>query len=124
MKDYIERQKDLLSKKYGKDELVAALLKDIKELKFEKGQMQSEIDELIDAKNQAEKRAAIHLKEINDLTIEKKALNEKIRVLELMSKQEYREYQRDKIVLIYKGKLKKLKQQLELLKEKNALNRF
>ena len=48
MSDYIQRQKDLLSQKYGKDELVAALLKDIKELKFEKGQMQSEIDELKD----------------------------------------------------------------------------
>ena len=48
MKDYIQRQKDVLSQKYGKDELVAALLKDIKDLKFEKGQMQSEIDELTD----------------------------------------------------------------------------
>jgi chromosome segregation ATPase len=118
MGDYIQRQKDLLSQKYGKDELVAALLKDIKDLKFEKGQMQSEIDELVDVKNKAEKRVAIHLKEINDLTIEKKALNEKIRVLELMSEQEYREYQRDKIVLIYKDKLKKLKRELELLKQR------
>jgi hypothetical protein len=48
MSDYIQRQKDLLSKKYGKDELVAALLKDIKDLKIEKGKMQSEIDELKD----------------------------------------------------------------------------
>jgi hypothetical protein len=48
MSNYIQRQKDLLSKKYGKDELVAALLKDIKDLKIEKGKMQSEIDELVD----------------------------------------------------------------------------
>jgi hypothetical protein len=44
-----------LKREYGKDELVASLLKDIKELKIEHGKSQSYIDELKFDKEQLQK---------------------------------------------------------------------